>query len=142
MLYSATDPSTPFGEVFQDSWVIDLHEDGRHLSGWRPTRGLMLLDLIDTWPLRNGATYDLSTSERHVCRRWAQAIHDQLSVTGPGIDGLWAPSTMTGRAIVVLFGRAADSFPSAPDLSRPLHHDDLVAVVEQARLDTGYDVVG
>jgi hypothetical protein len=142
VLYTAADTSTAFGEIFQDDRIIDLHEDDRYLTGWQPLRELILLDLTDTWPLRNGATADLSSAEKETCRAWARAIHTELSVVGPRIDGLCSTSTVTGRPVVTLYRRSIDSLPTAPQLSRTLSHDDLVLIVEQATEDTGFDVVG
>ncbi len=141
-LYTAADTSTAFGEIFQDDRIIDLHEDDRYLTGWQPVRELVLLDLTETWALRNGATADLSSADKGTCRTWARAIHTELSVTGPRIDGLYSTSTITGRPVVTLYRRSTDSLPVAPQLSRGLAHDDLVMIVEQAKEDTGYDVIG
>lgn len=142
VLYTAADASTAFGEIFQDDRIIDLHEDDRCLTGWQPLRELVLLDLTDTWPLRNGATADLPSAEKQTCRTWARAIHTELSMAGPRIDGLYSTSTITGRPVVTLYRRSIDSLPMAPQLSRELSHDDLVLIVEQAKEDTGFEVIG
>lgn len=142
VLYTAVDTSTAFGEIFQEGRIIDLQGDDRYLTGWQPARELVLLDLTDTWPLRNGATADLSSAEKDTCRTWARAVHTELSVAGPRIDGLYSTSTITGRPVVTLYRRSIDSLPTAPQLARELGHDDLVAIVEKAMEDTGFDVVG
>jgi hypothetical protein len=142
VLYAATDTSTAFGEIFQEDRTIDLREDDRYLTGWRPTRPLRLLDLTDTWPLRNGATADLSTADKETCRGWGRAIHDQLSLGTSEVEGLYTRSTITGRPVVTLFAAAVDSLPAAPEVSRALSHADLVLIVEQAKVDTGFEVVG
>lgn len=142
VLYAAADTSTAFGEIFQDDRVIDLREGDRHLSGWDPVRELVLLDLTDTWPLRNGGFADLMTAEKGTCRSWAREIHAQLSVAGPRVDGLYTESTVTNRPVITLWRNAGDSFPPAPALSRELSHTDLVGIVEDAKADTGFEVVG
>jgi hypothetical protein len=138
MAYAATDPLTPFGEFFQRTRVIDLSRPSLHLSGWRPSRQLRLLDLTGTWALRNGAAAALAQAPRTTCRSWSRAILDQL---GADLDGLWTLSTITGRPTVALYGKAGSAFPAAPSISRPLNHEELVVVVEQARDESGFAVV-
>lgn len=138
VLYAGTDTTTTFGEIFQRDRIIDLVDLDRQLTGWEPTRDLVLLDLTDTWAVRQDASYALSHAPKSTCRVWASAIHDQLVVDGPRLDGLWVDSTITGRPMAVLFRPAEDSFPDAPQLSRPLGHDDLVVVVVEALDELGY----
>ena len=138
VLYAGTDTTTTLGEIFQRDRIVDLVDLDRQLTGWEPTRDLVLLDLTDTWAVRQDASYALSHAPKSTCRVWASAIHDQLVVDGPRLDGLWVDSTITGRPMAVLFGPAEDSFPSAPQLSRPLCHDDLVVIVEEALDELGY----
>ena len=60
--------------------------------------------------------------------------------TWPELDGLWAPSTMTGRPNVVLWTPAADSFPLRPAFSAALTRTFLYTFVEQAAAALGYEI--
>jgi hypothetical protein len=134
VLYAATDIVTALAETFQATRVIDSVGFGPHLTGWEPTRALRLLDLTGSWALRNGAAHALAAAPRSVCRAWARAIRE----TWPGLDGLWAPSTMTGEPVVVLFNPAQDSFPNLPGFTRALAHPAVRAVAARAAERTGY----
>src|SRR5699024_5696931 len=107
--YATPDVATAFGAAFQDRRAITL-SGGRTLAGWTPVRTLRLLDLTDTWAVRNQASTSLDSAPKSTCRAWARVIHD----TWPSLDGMRARSTMTGRPIVVLFAPAADSYLSGP----------------------------
>ncbi|ERG64478.1 hypothetical protein L332_08445 [Agrococcus pavilionensis RW1] len=135
--YTGTDVTTAFAEVFQSRRAIRLTA-GRTLSGWLPSRELELLDLTGLWPVRQGASGSLHAAAKSTCRTWAAAIHDQL---GERIDGLQVLSTMTSRPMVVLFGRAADAFPAAPEFSRPLAHAAVQMLAVDAADSLGWPVV-
>lgn len=127
--YTASNPDTAFAEVFQDRKKIILSPD-RVLSGWTPTTGLELLDLVNSdFAIRNKAAHMLAAAPRSTCRAWARTIWEQL---GGSIGGLLAPSTMTGGSLVVLFSMSAGAFPSAPAFSRPLDHDDVAGLALRA----------
>src|SRR5699024_8997670 len=118
-----------FAEVFQASKMIILSPD-RVLSGWTPTKGLELLDLVNSdFAIRNNAAHMLASAPRSTCRSWARAIWEQL---GNSISGLLVPSTMTGGSVIVLFSRSAGSFPNAPTFSRPLDHEDVAGLALRA----------
>ena len=108
MTYAATDVVTCLAEVFAASRVVDVGRRAPYLTGWRPTRVLTLLDLTETWPIRNGASHLLTSGPKSVCRAWARAVDTEW----PDLDGLWSVSTMTGRPMVTLFTAAADAFPA------------------------------
>lgn len=128
--YTAQHYTTAFAEVFQDTRIIRL-SSRRTLTGWIPTRPLHLLDLMPggDWALRNGAAASLPYAPKNICRNWAQTIHAEL---GAQIDGLQAPSTITSEPMIVLFGRAAASFPEAPEFSRTLDHIDVATLARKA----------
>jgi len=137
VLYAAGDVTTCLAEVYQDTRVIDTYAAGATLTGWQPLRPLRLLDLSGTWPLRNSASAALSAAPRAVSRRWARAIR----TAWPDIDGLSAPSTMTGRRNVVLWSPAADSLPDLPEFSRPLSTSVVWSIVHAAATEIGYRVL-
>lgn len=136
--YTAGDPSTAFAEVFQGSRIISLTSD-RALTAWVPTARLELLDLIDSdFAIRNGAADALSAAPRSTCRAWARAIWAEF---GNQVSGLKVRSTMTGDSIVVLFPKAAHTFPVAPAFTRSLDHPDVAALARRAGTRFGWPTV-
>jgi hypothetical protein len=91
--YAAANVATSLAEVYQTTRVIDTRAGAATLTAWQPQRRLRLLDLSGTWLLRNTASAALLAAPRSICRRWARAIH----TTWPELDGLYVPSTLTGR---------------------------------------------
>ncbi len=126
--YAATDPLTPFAEVYQRTRTINRMADHPYLTGWHATRPLRLLDLTGHWPPANGASHALNTGRHDYCRAWAHAIHEHPAA----VDGLLHISAMTGSTAVTLFTRAQDSFPTAPELSRALADPVLDPLVRTA----------
>lgn len=132
--YAASGYATTFAEVFQRDHQITLTSD-RTLSGWVPTRPLQLLDLVASdWAVHHGASASLPQADRNICRGWANAISEQL---GDQVDGLFAPSTVIGDPMIVLFARSSSAFPIAPAFSRNLDHPDVATLALRAgtRLD-------
>jgi hypothetical protein len=123
---------TAFAEVFQSRRSIPM-TPSHSLTAWIPTRPLRLLDLTPperagevAWAVRGGAAGSLFAANKDVCRAWARAIRAQW----PELDGLHVPSTVTLQPMVVLYVPAADSFPAAPEFTRPLDHPGLSLLVE------------
>lgn len=138
VLYAATDLATSLAEVFQTTRLVDTDSFAPQATAWRPTRPLSLLNLTEGWALRNGAAAALVAAPRSTCRAWARSIH----ATWPELDGLWVTSTMTGQPTVVLWDHAADSFPAAPEFSRPLADPTMRAIVERiARRELNYGIL-
>lgn len=137
VLYAATSLATALAETFQATRVVDSRSLGPQVTAWTPTRDLRLLDLTGGWALRNGAAFALATAPKSTCRVWAR----QIRATWPDLDGLWAPSTMTGDTNVVLWNPARTSLPAAPAFSRPLAEPTLYAITARiARQELGYQV--
>lgn len=138
VLYAATSLATALAETFQATRVVDSRSFGPQVTSWTPTRELKLLDLTGNWALRNGAAFALATAPKSTCRAWVR----QIRTTWPDIDGLSAPSTMTGGTNLVLWNPARTSLPSAPEFSRPLAEPTLHAtVVRIARRELGYQLI-
>jgi len=135
--YNAIDIVTAVAETFQRTRLVDPYSYRPTLTGWTPGRPLRLLDLAGPWALRNGAAQSLAAAPRSVCRNWAREIETQLT----DLDGLLAPSTMTGSANVVLWQRGADGIPSAPQFSRPLDHPDVRRLLRSACVAIGYRLI-
>lgn len=137
VLYAAQDLATSVAEVFQTTRQANTVTGAPRLTSWTPTRPLQLLDLTGTWAIRNRAAAALTAAPRPTCRAWARAIRNQW----PELDGLHAPSTMTGSATIALWESAASSMPDLPDFSRPLAHPLLWTLVRQAATAVGYEVI-
>lgn len=137
VLYAAADIATCLAEVYQASRVVDTVSGAPALTAWSPLRALRLLDLTGTWPLRNTASAALTAAPRGVCRQWARAI----GTTWPDLDGLYAPSTMTGRPNAVLWQPAADSTPDLPAFSRPLSTPMVWSIAQAAAVEIGYGIL-
>jgi hypothetical protein len=137
VLYSAADIATSLAEVYQTTRVIDTHAGAATLTAWQPQRRLRLLDLSGTWLLRNTASAALLAAPRSICRQWARGIY----TTWPELDGLYVPSTMTGRANIVLWNAAADSIPTMPSFSRPLSHPLVWSIAQAAAAEIGYHIL-
>lgn len=133
--YAALDVATAVAEVFQHTRTVRAAPDVQ-LTAWTPARSLRLLDLTGDWALRNGAAHSLYAAPWRTCRAWSRAIHDAW----PDLDGLWAPSTMTGQPIVVLYERASDSFPARPAFTRELSNPYVWATVAAAAGRVGYAI--
>jgi len=134
VLYAASDIATSLAEIYQTTRLIDTRGGTPALTAWRPIRPLRLLDLTGTWPVRNGASAALPAAPRSSCRSWARATF----TTWPDLDGLLVTSTMTGRVNTVLWNAAADSFPPAPEFSRPLDHPVVWSLVQAAAGEINY----
>ena len=134
VLYAACDVATALAEVYQATRTIDTTSGAPALTGWRPVRPLKLLNLTETWLVRNHASYALLHGPRTVCRTWARVIH----LTWPHLDGLYVSSTMTGLPNVVLWNPAADSFPADPEFTRPLDHPRVRPILRTAARTIGY----
>jgi hypothetical protein len=137
VLYAAADVATSLAEVYQTTRVIDTRAGAPTLAAWQPQRRLRLLDLSGTWLLRNTASAALLAAPRSICRRWARAIY----TIWPELDGLYVPSTMTGRPNIVLWNAAADSIPTMPSFSRPLTHPLVWSIAQAAAAEIGYHIL-
>lgn len=131
--YTASGYVTAFAEVFQDDQTITLSAS-RALSGWYPKRALILLDLVNSdWAIHHGASASLPQATKNICRNWSNGIWQQLGRNSSAlIDGLYVPSTKVGDPMVVLFPRARDTFPAAPNFSRSLNHEAVAAMAVSA----------
>jgi RES domain len=137
VLYAAADVATSLAEIYQTTRVIDTRAGAPTLTAWQPQRRLRLLDMSGTWLLRNTASAALLAAPRSICRRWARAIY----TTWPELDGLYVPSTMTGRPNIVLWTAAADSIPTMPSFSRPLAHPLVWSITHAAAAEIGSHIL-
>lgn len=135
VLYTATDIATAVAEVWQVSRRIDVALGRPILVRATPARALRLLDLTDasTWPLRQGAAASLPHAPRTTCRAWARAIFD----AAPELDGLYVPSTLTGKN-VVLFPAGVGALPQSADLTIPADDPAAKALLQTIAARIGY----
>jgi len=126
-------------EVGQRTRTIDRHTGAPAVTTWTPTRPLHLLDLSagSTWLIRHGAAATLTSRPAPRCQTWAHHIVTSL---GKHIDGLYVPSVWTGTN-VVLFGRAADSFPDAPTDRMPMNDPALFPALHMLSTQIGYRLI-
>lgn len=134
--YAAADLKTAVTEVFQITRRVDTVSDVPYATSWTPVRPLQLLDLTGDWALINGAAHSLAHDSRPTCRAWSRAIHR----TWPDLDGLWTPSTMTGRPLVVLYEPAGSAMPDYPAFSEPLNGPVIWSVMARIAADIGYTI--
>jgi RES domain-containing protein len=135
VLYCARSVVTCVAEVFQHTRVVDRTAGDRFLAVFRTRRAVRLLDLTHDWPTRAGASQAIASGPRARARAWARAIYDAY----PGVQGLWYPSSMHGgHPAIVLFERAADALPGAPDVDVPLGHPGLLPDLVRAADALGY----
>ena len=134
--YAATELRTALAEAFQANRRVNRHEGAPYATSWSPTRPLRLLDLTGDWALRNKAAHSLAFAPRPACRAWSRAIHDQWD----DLDGLWAPSTLSGAPIVCLYEAACSSMPVTPGFSRALDHPLIWTIIEHYAAGIGYSI--
>lgn len=135
--YAADNLATAIAEVFQTSRRVNPAAPGDlHATSWTPLRPLRLLDVTGDWALRNGAAHALTAAPRPPCRASSRAIHDYWD----DIDGLWAPSTLTGSPIAALYQQSATAMPAAPAFSRPLGAPVLWTLIADSAESIGYEI--
>ena len=148
VLYAATSQSpgrgddplpTVIAERFGDSRVIDRTTGAPYLVVWRPNRALTLLNLSGSdWVVRAGANSALMAGSRAVAQRWSRAIWSAY----PSMDGLlWASSPRPAGSSVMLYERARDSVPSAPELNMPLSHPALEQTLATIARQLGFSLL-
>lgn len=141
VMYTATDPVTPYAEVFYKTRSIDRKLNGPVLTGWIPTRPLTLLNLTSNWPVLNQAAAAMQmTDDKSLTQEWARAIFDQL---GTQIDGLYHLSSITNKPMITLFHRAKSfpSFPAHPEYSTALDSNAARLANRRAKNSLGYTIL-
>lgn len=139
ILYTSSTLAAACAETNQRTRTIDRHTDAPAITIWAPTRPLHLLDLSanSTWLVRHQASASLTTRPAPHCQTWSHQIVTSL---GDQIDGLHVPSTMTGTN-VVLFGRAATTFPTSPTIRLPMNDPALFPTLTEIAARIGYDLI-
>lgn len=139
VLYASSSLTAACAETSQRTRTIDRHTGGPVVTAWTPSRALHLLDLSagSTWLMRHQAAAALTTRPAPHCQTWAHHIVDAL---GELVDGLCVPSAWTGTN-VVLFGRAADTFPAAPTGRTPLNDPALFPALHTIATQIGCTLI-
>lgn len=140
VLYASADPTTAFGEVYQDRRVIARAQGAPALVAWQPARDLTLLDLTTNWPVVNGSAASMMMGDKRSTQAWARAIDMRL---GDRVDGLYALSSITSRPVITLFSRTErePAFPLRPQLHALLTDASIDAVIDRAARELGYGVL-
>lgn len=135
VLYGATSLTTCVAEVFQGTRVVDRAGDDRCFTAFRTTRAVRLLDITGDWPTRAGASQAIASGPRSRAQARARVIYEAY----PTLEGVWYPSSVHGgHPAVVLFERAADALPAAPELDVPLTHPGLLPDLIRAANALGF----
>ena len=140
ILYCATEASTCFAEVFQETRRINRTRRSPWLAIFVLKRDLMLLDLTGTFPTRVGASMAINTGSRMRARLWAKTFYAAYE----SIQGIYYPSSMNGnRPAVALNDRAERSgcMPAHPEFNRALADDLLVDVLKHCAHEMGYGLI-
>lgn len=137
VLYAATSLLPAVAETWQAARHIDTATGTPVIVRFIPERPLRLLDVTarGQWAIRNGASASLPHAPRDTCRAWARAIVSAQ----PDLDGLLAPSTMTGTN-VVLFVPGIAALPATPSHSYPAADPAVRAVLAQVAHRIGYTI--
>lgn len=137
--YAAEDLVTCLAEVFQDTRTIDRSSGNQPwVVAFELIAPLKLLDLTGAWPTRAGASMVLNSGPRPRARRWSRVIYD----TYTHLQGLYFASSMHAyRPLLTLYERAMAAIPRHPTIHRPLSDPALLAGLDRAALQLGYDLV-
>jgi len=126
-------------EAVQDGDVLAI-TDGLTLTVWRSSGDLRLLDLRGPWAQRTRTGTHLSTAPHERTQPWARAIRRQYRQ----LHGLLYTPATGGRAVAVALNETSSPHLGGQiELSRPLHHPQLLPLVGEVgqRLDFSIEVV-
>lgn len=137
VMYTATQPYTALGEVYQEDRVIDRAAGGAAIAAWIPARPLELLDLTSNWPVLNGAAASMQMDDKKHTQAWACEIHEQL---GGHVDGLYHLSSINNEPLVTLFSRTElfPAFPARVRFSALLSDTTADEIIKSAKKKLGY----
>jgi hypothetical protein len=123
-------------EAVQDGAVLAV-TDGLTLTVWRTSGDLRLLDLRGPWAQRTRTGAHLSTSPHERTQPWARAIRQQY----PQLHGvLYTPAT-GGRAVAAALNETSTPHLGGRiELSRPLHHPQLLPIVGEVGQRLGFSI--
>ncbi len=130
--------TTALAEVFQDSRLIDLHNEEPTVSIFALERDLPLLDLTAHWATKVGASAALSSGKRATARNWSR---DFYAAYYSKVDGLRYRSSMSGGSdcALAIYELGATAMPARPLISLPLAHPRVAGSVVEAAERIGYD---
>jgi hypothetical protein len=123
-------------EAVQDGDVLAV-TDGLTLTIWRTSGELRLLDLRGPWAQRTRTGAHLSTDPHERTQPWARAIRAQY----PRLHGLlYAPATGGRAAAAALNETSSPQLGGRIELSRPLHHPQLLPLVGEVGQRLGFSI--
>ncbi len=123
-------------EAVQDGDVLVV-TDGLTLTVWRTSGELHLLDLRGPWAQLTRAGTHLSSAPHDRTQPWARAIRRQY----PELHGLLYTPATGGRALAAALNESSVARLGGPiELSRPLHHPQLLPIVGEVGQRLGFSV--
>jgi hypothetical protein len=123
-------------EAVQDGDVLAI-TDGLTLTVWRTSGELRLLDLRGPWAQRTRAGVHLSTAPHERTQPWARAIRRQY----PQLHGLLYTPATGGRAVAAALNETSGpSLGGRIELSRRLHHPQLLPLVGEVGRRLGFSI--
>jgi len=123
-------------EAIQDGDVLTV-TDGLTLTVWRTSGDLHLLHLRGPWAQRTRTGTHLSTAPHARTQPWARAIRQQY----PQLHGLLYTPATGGRAVAVALNETSTPhLGGVIELSRPLHHPQLLPLVGEVGRRLGFSI--
>ncbi|WP_062077195.1 RES domain-containing protein [Demequina globuliformis] len=135
VLYAATTLATAVAEAFQSLRYIDTVSGDPWIFTFTPTRPLRLLNIEGSWAVRNGAAAALAHGDKRITRAWTREVFVQQ----PGLDGVWAPSTLVGET-VTLFSDGIAAMPVRAHQSIAADDPAARVVLEEIADQIGYRI--
>jgi hypothetical protein len=123
-------------EAVQDGDILAI-TDGLTLTVWRTSGDLRLLDLRGPWGQRTRTGTHLSTAPHACTQPWARAIRQQY----PQLHGLLSAPATGGRAVAAALNETSSPHLGGRiELSRPLHHPQLLPLVGEVGQRLGFSI--
>ena len=137
IFYCATNATTCFAEVFQDTRRIDRIRNAPWVAIFELQHMLELLDLTGAFTTRVGASMAINTGSRVRGREWAKCFYEAYGE----LHGIYYASSTHGNAPALAFNDRAEKasvLPAYPMLNRALSDDALLDVLKHSASALGY----
>ena len=123
-------------EAVQDGDILAI-TDGLTLTVWRTSGDLRLLDLRGPWGQRTRTGTRPSTAPHARTQPWARAIRQQYQK----LHGLLSTPAAGGCAVAAALDETSSPHLGGRiELSRPLHHPQLLPLVGEAGKRLGFSI--
>lgn len=139
VIYFAGDGPTALAETFQEKRVVNRHAARPWLVTIELAADLSLLNLTDRFCVQAGGSMKLVSGPTVYSQNWSRGFYECYD----DIHGLYYPSSLTNRPVVVLYERAlaVKPFPGVPLYHRALNDALLIDPLRNACAEIGYDFV-